>query len=48
MVKYSNDTQLHRLILLLQKDCMPLLVIGPISIQIHYFLMSAAGLERLV
>ena len=34
------------LILLLQKDCTPLLVIVPISIQTHYFLMYAVGLEQ--
>ena len=47
VVNFGIDSQVHRLILLLQKDCTPLLVIGPISIRTHYFLMYAVGLEQL-
>uniref|UniRef100_A0A453ABQ7 RRM domain-containing protein n=1 Tax=Aegilops tauschii subsp. strangulata TaxID=200361 RepID=A0A453ABQ7_AEGTS len=47
VVNFGIDSQVHRLILLLQKDCTPLLVIGPISIRTHYFLTYAVGLEQL-
>ena len=46
VVNFGINSQVHRLILLLQKDCTPLLVIVPISIQTHYFLMYAVGLEQ--